>query len=96
MNFELLRDNVNANPEYYGLTAAIFIFYFNPLLFFSIIFVFTFYGIYTNVVADFQFDIKINSYKKMRQKSRANLLDVIPNFDKPLFTQDAVTHSKDE
>ena len=48
-------------------------------MFFSIVFIFTLYGIYTNIIADLQFDIKINTVRKFKNK-RLSTID----FDKPI------------
>ena len=82
MNFETIKTNVNTYSEYYTLCISILVFYYQPRLFFSVIFIFSLYGFYKNIITDFQFDIKLVSNKKPRQKSRANFLEV-PDFDKP-------------
>ncbi len=79
----MIRKNINDYSEYYTLCASILTFYYLPRLFFSILFIFSLYGFYTNIITDFQFDIKLSSNKKSGQKSRSNFL-VIPDFDKPI------------
>jgi len=81
-NIELVRNNININSEMYTLILSIIVFYYYPYMFFSIIFIFSLYGLYTNVIADLQFDIKINTSKKLKNK---NLFTI--DFDKPIETK---------
>jgi hypothetical protein len=81
-NIELVRNNININSEMYTIILSIIIFYYYPYMFFSIILVFSLYGLYTNVIADLQFDIKINTTKKLKNK---NLVTI--DFDKPIETK---------
>lgn len=81
-NIELVRNNININSEMYTVILSIIVFYYYPYMFFSIIFIFSLYGLYTNVIADLQFDIKINTSKKLKNK---NLFTI--DFDKPIETK---------
>ena len=74
-----VKDSLNKNLEICSVLTSIFIFYYFPYMFFSIVFIFTLYGIYTNIIADLQFDIKINTVRKFKNK-RLSTID----FDKPI------------
>ena len=78
-NIQLVKNNININSEMYTVILSIFVFYYYPYMFFSIIFIFSLYGLYTNVIADLQVDIKINTSKKLKNK---NLFTI--DFDKPI------------
>jgi len=78
-SIQLVKNNININSEMYTVILSLFVFYYYPYMFFSIIFIFSLYGLYTNVIADLQFDIKINTSKKLKNK---NLFTI--DFDKPI------------
>lgn len=78
----VIQNNIREYAEYYTLCVSILLFYYTPYLFFSVLFVFSLYGLYLNVLADFQFEIKYN-YKKNKQKSKFSF-DKLPDFDKPI------------
>lgn len=78
----IIQNNIKEYVEYYTLCVSILLFYYTPYLFFSILFVFSLYGLYLNILADFQFEIKYN-YKKNKAKAKTNIV-LIPDFDKPI------------
>ena len=83
MEFNKIQEHILNNYTYYTITSLIFILYFSPYMFFSIIIVFSLYGFYINMNSDFQFDIKITN-KKLIKKNKPILTCSIPNFDKPI------------
>ena len=72
-----IKNNIDNNIKMYTLILSILIFYYIPYMFFSIIFVFCLYGVYINIFADLQFDIKINTVRKFK-----NIKPI--DFDKPI------------
>ena len=81
LNIEDVKTNIKEYSNIYMLSSGILIFYYYPYLLFSILFIFSLYGVYTNVNTDFSIDFKISSNKNKTKKTK--LFDNI-DFDKPI------------
>lgn len=83
LNIEYIKNNLREYSNIYTLSSGILIFYYYPYLFFSILFIFSLYGVYTNINTDFSIEVKINSNKLSLKTKKSKLFDNI-DFDKPI------------
>ena len=63
MEIEIIKSNIQNNYEYYSFGILVFVLYFSPTLFLSIITVSCLYYIFNNVRQEFTIDLKFTNKK---------------------------------